>query len=87
MKVVPYGSWDPRSLWMLDLMRHDLQAPDLRLHETLMANFDTPKGTDPEDDQDGDDEKSNRASHRFDSKAVPFRTIPRFASASLTGRI
>jgi hypothetical protein len=56
MKVVPYGSWDARSLWMLDLMRRDMQAPELRLQETLMANFDTPKGTDP-DEEDGDDEK------------------------------
>ncbi len=70
MKVVPYGSWDARSLWMLDLMRRDLQAPDLRLQETLMANFDTPKGSDPEEGQGDDDEKVK----------------PRLASVRLKGR-
>jgi hypothetical protein len=71
LKMVPYGSWDPRSLWMLDLMRRDLQSPDLRLHETLMANFDTPKGTDPDEEQ-GDDEnvKPRLASVRLKGRAL-----------------
>ena len=72
MDVVPYGSWDPRSLWMLDLIRRDLQKPDLRLHETLMANFDTPKGTDSEEDQSGDNDnvKPRLASVRLKGRAL-----------------
>lgn len=35
----PYNVWDTRTLWMLDFLRQDLQAPELRLEDTLMANF------------------------------------------------
>jgi hypothetical protein len=35
----PYDDWDPRTLWMLDFLRRDLQAENLRLDDTLMANF------------------------------------------------
>lgn len=71
LKMVPYGSWDARSLWLLDFMRHDLRSADLRLHETLMANFDTPQGTDPDEDE-GDDErvKPRLASVRLKGRAL-----------------
>jgi hypothetical protein len=51
-----FGSWDPRSLWMLDLIRRDLCGPSIRLAETLMANFDQPKGTSSEADEEEDDD-------------------------------
>ena len=38
----PYSTWDPRTLWTLDFLRRDLQANDLRLDDTLMANFVSP---------------------------------------------
>lgn len=38
----PYDTWNPRTLWMLDFLRRDLQRPELRLDNTLMANFVTP---------------------------------------------
>jgi hypothetical protein len=69
----PYNTWDSRSLWMLDLIRRDLQAPTLRLEETLMANFDSAKGDDPSADEEpseNDDEKVK----------------PRLASVRLKGR-
>jgi len=47
---LPYGAWDPRSLWVLDLFRRDLQAPALRLQETIMANFDSFDGSESNDD-------------------------------------
>jgi hypothetical protein len=50
----PFHSWDPRSLWMLDLIRRDLRSPALNLGETLMANFDQPKSTDADEEQDDD---------------------------------
>jgi hypothetical protein len=37
---------------MLDLFRQDLQAETLRLENTLMANFDSSKGTEPQGDGD-----------------------------------
>jgi hypothetical protein len=37
--LAPYSDWDPRTLWMLDFLRRDLQAPEFRLDDTLMANF------------------------------------------------
>jgi hypothetical protein len=40
----PYDTWDPRTLWVLDFLRRDLQAPELRLNDTVMANFLTAKG-------------------------------------------
>lgn len=35
----PYSAWDSRTLWVLDFLRRDLQAPELKLDDTLMANF------------------------------------------------
>lgn len=35
----PYSEWDPRTIWMLDFLRQDLRADDLRLDNTLMAHF------------------------------------------------
>jgi len=49
---IPYSSWDPRSLWVLDLFRRDLQAETLKLENTLMANFDSSKAADPQDESD-----------------------------------
>jgi len=49
---MPYSVWDARSLWMLDLFRRDLQAETLRLENTLMANFDSSKGSDQPEDED-----------------------------------
>jgi hypothetical protein len=46
----PYSTWDPRTLWVLDFLRRDLQAPELKLDDTLMANFLTPQG-EPDDDE------------------------------------
>jgi hypothetical protein len=43
LTVAPFETWDTRTLWMLEFLRKDLQAPDLRLDDTLMANFVTPK--------------------------------------------
>jgi hypothetical protein len=48
----PFNTWDPRSLWILDFFRRDLQVPALRLQETIMANFDSPDGRDPADDEE-----------------------------------
>jgi hypothetical protein len=70
LSVAPYAAWDARSLWMLDLIRRDLQAPELLLQETLMANFDSPKGTDPTEEENEDEEKVK----------------PRLASVRLKGR-
>lgn len=70
----PYSTWDARSLWMLDLIRQDLQAPALRLEETLMANFDSPRGSDqlPEDEEA--------------EEAETDKVKPRLASVRLKGR-
>ena len=38
----PYDIWDPRTLWMLDFLRHDLRSRELSLDNTLMANFLSP---------------------------------------------
>ncbi len=38
----PFDTWDPRTLWMLEFLRRDLQAPELKLDDTLMANFVSP---------------------------------------------
>lgn len=38
----PFSRWDSRTIWMLDFMRQDLQADDLRLDNTLLATFRTP---------------------------------------------
>lgn len=49
----PYDIWDPRTLWMLDFLRRDLQAPALRLDDTLMANFVSPEeGGNDEEERD-----------------------------------
>ncbi len=48
--VEPYSTWDPRTLWVLDFLRRDLQAPELKLDDTLMANFLTPQG-EPDNDE------------------------------------
>ncbi|MDX6450672.1 MAG: hypothetical protein QOH16_721 [Gaiellaceae bacterium] len=39
----PFSIWDTKTLWMLDFIRRDLQAPELRLDDTIMANFVLPK--------------------------------------------
>lgn len=38
----PFDLWDPRTLWMLDFIRRDLQAVELSLDDMLMAHFVTP---------------------------------------------
>ena len=49
----PYNTWDPRSLWMLDLLRREFQAPALTLQSTIMANFDSSTGSvGPEAEED-----------------------------------
>jgi hypothetical protein len=44
LTIAPYDTWDSRTVWMLDFLRSELQAPELRLTDTVMANFLTPKG-------------------------------------------
>ena len=39
LTVSPYDTWDPRTLWVLDFLRRDLQSDELRLDDTPMANF------------------------------------------------
>lgn len=70
----PYNTWNPRSLWMLDLIRQDLQAPTLRLEETLMANFDSPRESNPPSDDDEPEESESG------------KVKPRLASVKLKGR-
>ena len=41
----PYNAWDARTLWVLEFLRRDLQAPALKLDDTLMANFVSPDTT------------------------------------------
>jgi hypothetical protein len=50
----PYSAWDPRTLWVLDFLRRDLQAPELKLDDTLMANFLAPQGEPADPDDEGD---------------------------------
>jgi hypothetical protein len=51
----PFSDWDARTVWMLDFLRRDLQAPALRLDNTLMAHF---LAREPDDDEDdGTDEE------------------------------
>lgn len=38
----PGRDWDPRTVWMLDFMRRDLQADTLKLENVLVASFKTP---------------------------------------------
>lgn len=52
LQRAPYSSWDPRTLWMLDFLRRDLQAGDLHLDNTLMANFVSPEAQ-SQDESDG----------------------------------
>ncbi|HYQ77863.1 MAG TPA: hypothetical protein VEP91_01990 [Solirubrobacterales bacterium] len=47
----PFNTWDPRSLWILELFRRNFQADALTLQDTLMANFDSPKGSDLADEE------------------------------------
>jgi hypothetical protein len=49
----PYSAWDSRTLWVLDFLRRDLQAPELKLDDTLMANFLTPQADTDDTDDDG----------------------------------
>jgi hypothetical protein len=57
---LPYSVWDARSLWMLDFFRRDLQAETLKLENTLMANFDSSKASDLQ--EEGDEGKPRLAS-------------------------
>ena len=38
----PFNTWDRRTLWILDFLRQDLQASDLKLVDMLVANFISP---------------------------------------------
>ncbi|HEY3544133.1 MAG TPA: hypothetical protein VGK79_16470 [Gaiellaceae bacterium] len=49
----PYATWDTRTLWLLDLLRRDLQAVELRLEDTVMANFVSPREDAPLVDEEG----------------------------------
>jgi hypothetical protein len=60
---MPYSVWDPRSLWILDLFRRDLQARTFRLENTVMANFDSSKAGDLQ--EEGDEAKPRLASVRL----------------------
>jgi hypothetical protein len=40
----PFSTWDPRTLWMLDFLRRELQSRELKLDNMLMANFLTDRG-------------------------------------------
>jgi hypothetical protein len=60
----PYSEWDPRTLWVLDFLRRDLQAPELKLDDTLMANFLTAQNAQPSDEVDDDDDGVEEGARR-----------------------
>lgn len=68
LPTAPYNTWDARSLWMLELFRRDLQAETLKLQDTLMANFDSSKGSDQI--EDGDAEKPRLASVKLKGRQL-----------------
>lgn len=43
LKKEPFNLWDRRTLWMLDFIRRDLQANELKLDNMLMAHFVAPE--------------------------------------------
>lgn len=53
----PYNTWDTRTLWILEFLQRDLQATELKLIDTLMANFVSPNGNMGEDEVDIDAEE------------------------------
>jgi hypothetical protein len=61
----PYDLWDPRTLWMLDFLRRDLQSDELRLDDTLMANFVTPEKPRNAEDEPQDERRPNVESVRL----------------------
>ena len=67
--VAPFNTWDPRSLWILDLFRRDFQAKELTLNDTLMANFDSSKGTAPQEEE-GDEVPPRLASVRLKGRML-----------------
>jgi hypothetical protein len=69
LPTAPYSTWDSRSLWMLELFRRDLQADALKLQDTLMANFDSSKGSDLQDEDD-DGEKPRLASVKLKGRQL-----------------
>jgi hypothetical protein len=62
----PYATWDVRTLWMLDFLRRDLQAPELRLADTLMANF-ISRAVVSSDEEDEEDDRDERQRPNVDS--------------------
>ncbi len=38
----PYAAWDPRTLWMLELMQRELSTDPFSVHNVLMVDFERP---------------------------------------------